>query len=120
MTDLNAALYIEQPARASDGCIRKTRLKLLRDKILYLNKYQKTDKKASYMLHFICLDDIDNLWIDGTEASLTFKVILKHGFSGKTRIISKKYYYPTAALFDGTFKQGKSLDISYNWLLKYI
>ena len=114
MTDLNAAMYLEQPIKAPGGSVLKIRLKLLRDKIVYLNKYRRKDKKASYSLLFACLDDIDNLWVDGNEASLSFKVILKHGFSGKTAIVSKRYYYPEAAVFDGTFKQGKSLEVLYN------
>lgn len=86
-------------------------LTMLKSHIWSMNSLFKLrpDPNAEFAILFVCLDDVDALWTDGSL--FEFRVMAKHSFSGFSKIHKRRYYKAATSVRSGSFKFGNSLEI---------
>jgi len=87
------------------------KLPLLKDHIWSANriKNRKNDPNAEFAVLFVCTENLEGMWSNNTMVE--FRLMSKHGFSGFSRIHKKRYFLKDAAIRNGSFKFGNSLQV---------
>lgn len=87
------------------------KLTLLKDHIWSANRIKnlKNDPNAEFAVLFVCIDDLDEIWVNNTM--IEFRIMSKHGFSGFSRIHKKRYFLLKSTIKDGSFTFGNSFRI---------
>lgn len=86
-------------------------LKLRRDTLFQMPRYDKHDADAKYAVQFRIDEDIDSKWVDDMHYHLRFIVSGVDGVSGFRGVFPKDYRLKEASLKVGEFEFGKSIRI---------
>lgn len=110
--DVRAELLLITPVNVEGGQIRKTRvLKLKRDRLFQLGRFDLNDKDYKYDFRFVCEEDIDTLLDDSSPNYLQMSVMTTDAVSGRTTVVSKRFHYKKAQVKEGSFPIGLCLDV---------
>lgn len=90
---------------------RSVTLKLKRDEVFYLNKYDLGDKNAEYAQRFSSYEDIESCWDEKNGGYIILQVIATDSLSGLSSVFIHKYHTKSESLRVGSHRFGEHLDV---------
>jgi len=110
--NVRCRLNIVSPKAVPKGLIfNNINIRLEREEVFMIDKYDSNDKDANYAWRFVCRQDIGNEWIEGNGSYLIFRVIATDSFSGFSKYFSQRFYTKRDSIKYGSHCFGEKLDV---------
>lgn len=108
--DVQVTLEIVTPKNVPGGQILSTeRLTLIKDKFIYVKKFNKSDRDAHYAFRVRTTDKLRDIWKTQSQY-LRISVLARHEMSGFYRVFQQSYFTKDD-IIKGSHKYGINLDI---------
>jgi hypothetical protein len=86
-------------------------LKLEREEVFLIDKFDKQDKDANYAWRFVCREDIESEWEEKHGSYLIFRVIATDSLSGLSKYYSQRFFTKRDCLRKGSHRFGNNLNV---------
>ena len=109
--NVKAQLHLITPIVIPGGMLLKSKeIPLKRSEVMYLEKFDPSDKQAKYAFRFTTYGNIENIWKDDRQSFLRFRIIATDSISGFTKVFVKNYHIKSL-IKEGEFEFGNSMKI---------
>lgn len=110
--NVRCRLSVVSPKAVPGGLVFNNKsIRLEREEVFMIDKYDKKDKDANYAWRFLCREDIDSEWKEGDGSYLIFRVIATDSLSGLSSYHSYRFYTKRDSIKLGSHRFGDCLQV---------
>ncbi len=110
--NVRCRLNVVSPKAVPGGLVFNNKnVRLERDEVFLIDKYDKKDKDANYAWRFVCREDIDSEWTEGNGSYLIFRVMATDSLSGLSKYYCHRFYTKRDSIKTGSHRFGDSLQV---------